>query len=42
MIHVALPGKPPDMTESVAAALLQLLRAMTDDPGRQRPDPEYT
>ncbi|WP_199272901.1 hypothetical protein [Streptomyces broussonetiae] len=41
-LHVALPDKPPAVTESVAVALLQLLRAMLADPGQQRPEPENT
>ncbi|MFF3919519.1 hypothetical protein ACFYZB_40070 [Streptomyces sp. NPDC001852] len=39
-IHVALPDKPPNVTESVAAALLELLRAVIAEPGRQHLDPE--
>ncbi|WP_153546011.1 hypothetical protein [Streptomyces sp. RB17] len=39
-IYVPLPDKPPAVTETVAAALLQLLHAVIADPGQQRPDHE--
>ncbi|MEW1778721.1 hypothetical protein [Streptomyces sp. NPDC086777] len=37
-IQVALPEEPPDVTESVAAALLQLLRTLIADSSQQRPE----
>ncbi|MGW3170963.1 hypothetical protein [Streptomyces sp. NPDC001153] len=38
--HVALPDEPPEMTEPVAAALLQLLRVTIVVLTQQRPDAE--
>lgn len=35
-IHVSLPDAPPDVTESVAAALLHLLLALVADPAQAR------
>lgn len=37
-IHVTLPDEPPDVSESVAAALLHLLRTMITDPNQAHPD----
>ncbi|GAA3833233.1 hypothetical protein GCM10022206_84480 [Streptomyces chiangmaiensis] len=37
-IHVALPEEPPDVTESVAVALLYLLRALMAAPSRPYPE----
>ncbi|MFF7928891.1 hypothetical protein ACFZDP_48975 [Streptomyces mirabilis] len=34
MIYVILPEEPPDVTESVAAALLLLLHAISADPNQ--------
>nr|WTB34809.1 hypothetical protein OG781_39775 [Streptomyces sp. NBC_00830] len=33
-IHVSLPEEPPDVTESVAAALLHLLRVLMAAPSQ--------
>jgi hypothetical protein len=37
--QVALPEEPPDVTEPVAAALLQLLRILIADSSQRRPEP---
>ncbi|MFJ9710912.1 hypothetical protein [Streptomyces sp. NPDC101234] len=36
--RVALPEEPPDVTEPVAATLLQLLRTLIADSSQQRPE----
>ncbi|MEV6949100.1 hypothetical protein AB0N07_45785 [Streptomyces sp. NPDC051172] len=36
--QVALPEEPPDVTEPVAATLLQLLRTLIADSSQQRPE----
>ncbi|MFJ9558691.1 hypothetical protein ACIRQQ_01435 [Streptomyces fuscichromogenes] len=36
--QVALPEEPPDVTEPVAATLLQLLRTLIADSTQQRPE----
>lgn len=36
--QVVLPEEPPDVTEPVAATLLQLLRTLIADSSQQRPE----